>query len=83
LLPDRLGILHRLIAVREMWLHQLGSLDRIILRSGRRFDVRLLLREIQAFARKRSRQDYEQHEQREFANFQKQSTHDQFSFTVR
>src|SRR5437763_685869 len=41
LLPDRLSIVHRLIAVREMWLHQLGSLDRLFLRLPRRFNVSL------------------------------------------
>ena len=57
LLPDGLSILHRSIAVREMWLHQIGPLDRLFLRFLCRFDVSLLLRELQLSARELRRQD--------------------------
>jgi len=57
LLSDRLSILHRPIAVREMRLHQIGALDRFFLCLLRCFDVGLLPRELQHLAGERRRQD--------------------------
>ena len=78
LLPEGLGILHRLISVREMWLRQFRSLDRLFRRLPRRFDVRLLLRELLRLAA-----EWEQRpeKQRQCPGFQMPSDHENSPFS--